>query len=42
MRRNRKQLASICFPVVLAVAAVITAVVLYITCPRRPMASNAF
>jgi hypothetical protein len=34
-------LALICFPIVLAVAAILTAVVLYVTSPRRPMASQA-
>jgi hypothetical protein len=34
-------LALICIPVVLAVAAIITAVVLFVTGPRRPMASKA-
>jgi hypothetical protein len=33
-------LALICFPVVLAVTAIIVAIVLYITSPRRPMASQ--
>jgi hypothetical protein len=41
MRTNRTQLALICIPVVLALAAIITAVALYITSPRRPMASQA-
>jgi hypothetical protein len=41
MRRDRTQLALICFPVMLAVAAIITAVVLFITSPRRPLASQA-
>src|SRR5689334_2107471 len=40
MRRDRTQLALICFPVVLALAAIITAVALYVTGPRRPMASQ--
>jgi hypothetical protein len=41
MPRNRTQLAVICLPVVLAVAIIITAVVFFITSPRRPMASQA-
>jgi hypothetical protein len=41
MRRYRTQLALICFPVVLAAAAMITAFVLYVSSPRRPMASQA-
>jgi hypothetical protein len=41
MRTNRTQLALVCVPVVLAAAAIITAVVLYISGPRRPMASQA-
>jgi hypothetical protein len=41
MHRDRTQLALICVPVVLAVAAIITAIVLYISGPRRPMTSQA-
>jgi hypothetical protein len=41
MPRDRTQLALICLPVVLAVAVITTAVVLFITSPRRPMASQA-
>jgi hypothetical protein len=41
MRRDRTQLVLISVPVVLAVAAISTTVVLYFTLPRRPMASKS-
>jgi hypothetical protein len=41
MPRDRTQLVLVCSPAVLALAAIIVAVVIFITSPRRPMASQA-